>query len=372
MPTPQPPVDTNVAIPASVARAAAAANALHAQAYSQPASPQPDPAPSPAPAPAPAPSPAPQPAPPPVLPPEPQPQPQDPPAPVAPQPQGGKAPPAEALSAEEWRRRYLSMEGRYRQAAGTNGVLQEQLQEMGDELTRTMAQQRGAGNAPAPQPQPQPMAPVAELTPEEIAGCGPELIAVMQKVARAAVAPDLQNVHSGLDRGLRQVSQRVQQVSQVNLHTYLDEQVPEWRGLNKNEAFIAWCGLPDVYSGNIRGRMLQAAFATGQAARVAAFFKGFLNEGQATGAIPDPTVPPPAQVPPRVPVVPLEMLASPGRAKPAGGDNPQGPADKPHFTRPQIAAFYRAVREGRYIGREPEKAATEAAIFAAQSDGRIH
>jgi hypothetical protein len=104
---------------------------------------------------------------------------------------------------------------------------------------------------------------------------------------------------------------------------------------------------------------------------VIAFFKGFLAEEQATGQLPDPNVPQPAPQPPRVPAVPLEMLAAPGRAKPNGGDTPAASADKPVFTRGQISAFYTAVRQGLYAGREAEKNATEAAIFAAQNDGRV-
>jgi hypothetical protein len=65
------------------------------------------------------------------------------------------------------------------------------------------------------------------------------------------------------------------------------------------------------------------------------------------------------------------MLTAPGRAHPAGGNDLPSPADKPIFTRQQIAAFYRAVREQQFAGREADKAAIEQAIFLAQTEGRI-
>jgi hypothetical protein len=362
MPTPQPPVDPNVKVPGNVAQQAAAAEALHAQAYQS----QPEPAPQPQPSAAPA-----QPEPQPVAPPAPQPEPpQQSAAPEPPQPQPAKkVPAAEELTAEQWRHRYLSMEGRYNQAATSLGAMQEQMAELGDELMRTQdAIQRGSRPARGAQP-PQPARPAAPagLTPDEIQAYGPELVDVIQRAARAAVMPDLQNVHSGV----QQVQQRVQAVSTQALYSSLDEQVPEWRTINTSDEFKRWCSLPDLYSGQIRGNLLKAAFTAGHAARVVAFFRGFLAEEPATGQRPDPIVPQPATPPPREPTIPLEMLAAPGRVRPAPGDTPGAPVEKPIFTRNQIAAFYTAVRQGLYAGREPEKAAAEQAIFLAQKEGRV-
>jgi hypothetical protein len=370
MPAPQPPADPNVKLPPGVAKQAAAAEAAHAQAYHTDPALQPQPQPAPAPAadallvPQPAPPQAHQP---------------EPPAPVqpqpAPQPQAGdRAPAAEELTPEQWRHRYLSMEGRYKQAATSLGGMQEQMAELGDELMRTQdaLQQARQGRGPAPQPQPQPSrigsgAP-AGLTPEEVQAYGPELVDVIQRAARAAIMPDMQNLQSGVQH----VGQQVQQVSQQTLYANLDEQVPEWRSINLDPRFKAWCNLPDLYSGQLRGRLLNAAFKSGHAARVTAFFKGFLAEEQATGQLPDPSIQPQPLAVPRQPTIPLEMLTAPGRAKPATGDNaPGAPSEKPIFTRNQIQAFYSAVRQGVYAGREPEKAATEQAIFLAQKEGRV-
>lgn len=350
MPTPQPPVDPDVKLPPSVVAQGARADAIHAQAYAKPDAPQPALAPQPEPQPAL--QPAPQPVPPQAQQPAPQPAPQ-------PEPQPPQS--DENLTAEQWRHRYLSMQGRYNQAATSLGAMQEQMSELSDELMRTQ-------QAPQPRqvPQQQPQAPQPLVTDEEIKTYGPELIDVIQRAARAAISPDLQNLHNGVT----QVNQRVQQVSAGGLYATLDQQVPEWRQINVNPRFKGWCGLRDVYSGAVRGSLLRAAFQAADAPRVVAFFKGFLSEEQATGQLPDPSLQPPVPLVPRTAAIPLESLTAPGRAHPAGGEQSL-PVDKPVFTRSQIAAFYSAVRQGQFAGRENDKNVTEQAIFLAQREGRV-
>lgn len=352
MPTPLPPVDPDVKLPPSVAAAGARADALHAQVYANPPTPGQDP-----------------PEPPtshatavPLVPPQAPPLASPPPAPVDAPPPADRTPAAADLTADEWRHRYLSMEGRYKQSAQSIGVMQEQLSELGDELMRTQqALPRRANPPQQPQLPPEPL-----VTAEEIKTYGPELIDVIQRAARAAINPDLQNLHNGV----RQVSQRVQVVSTGSLYENLDREVANWREVNISPRFKQWCALRDVYSGQVRGQMLNAAFTAADAPRVVAFFKGFLTEEQATGQLPDPSLQPPVPLAPRQAAVSLESLTAPGRAHPAGGDQPL-PVDKPIFTRAQITAFYRQVREGYFNGREADKQATEKAIFAAQNEGRI-
>jgi hypothetical protein len=341
MPANLPPVDPDVKLPPSVAKQAAAAEALHTQTYQTEPPPvaQPDPAaPQPQPDPQPALNTAPQPAP---KPPAPQVQPQ-------PQPQPAPAP--------DWEHRYHSMEGRYKQAALTIGSMQEQMSEMGDELLRMQRV------LPANQVRPQPS---TLLTEEDVKTYGPELLDVVKRAAREAVMPDLQNTQSRMD----QVNQRVARQTTQGVYSILDQKVPDWRSINQSDRFKIWCGLRDVYSGDIRGKMLNAAFQAADAPRVIAFFTGFLAEEQATGQQPDPLAQPAPQ-PPRVAATPLETLVAPGRAKPPTGDSPTA-VDKPIFTRAQIAGFYDLVRKGSYAGRDADKAKDEAAIFAAQREGRV-
>ena len=126
-----PPIDTNVKIPDSVKRAAAAAEAYYAQpaAPAAPEPPEPPAAPEP---PQPAPPAAPE-------PPEP---PAAPAAPAAPEPP--EPPPGEPVPPEQWEHRFRSMKGRYDAQLQINGQMQEQMGQLGDELVRTQQMlQRG-------------------------------------------------------------------------------------------------------------------------------------------------------------------------------------------------------------------------------------
>lgn len=351
------PVDDTVKVPPNVAAATAAANALHAAAY-PPAQPDPvvkDPPLQPDPA-----------------------REQQPPIPAAPAladpVREQQAAPAAPGPNAEHTPAYFAMKGRYDQANQTIGSMQEQMAELGDELVRTQAlirmnpRERDAAMDPNSGQRAPGAAPRRLVTDEDVKTLGPELIDAMQRIARDAIAPDL----GRLGQAVQQTSQRVGQVTQADMITVLDREVPTWKEINTDPRFKNWCRSPDVYSGQVRGKLLNAAFQAANAPRVVAFFKGFLSEEQATGQLPVPGATQQPQVAaPRLAAVSLESLAAPGRPKPAGGDSPAGAADKPVFTRAQIQAFYRTVQQGAYIGRDADKLRDEQAIFAAQREGRV-
>lgn len=352
------PVDESVVIPASVKRAAAAAEAIHRQAYApepDPNAPVVDPNAPPVADPAasippvqsqPQPDPAPQ----------PQPQPRPDPAPQPPADQN--------VSEEQWEHRYHSMKGRYDQSLATIGVIQEQMRELGDENMRMQALL--AGQTPQNQPQPQRQG-QRHISEDDVKNYGEELLSTVQRAALDAVEPALTTLQAENE----QLRQRVTMQARQELYTILDERIPNWKQINTSPRFLAWLRSPDVYSGNVRGKMLHAAFQAASAPRVLAFFNGFIAEEVATGqmASPEPS-PQPQPTAPRTPTVPLASLAAPGRAKPATGDT-QVPVDQPIYSRAQIATFYANVRRGMYNGREQEKATEEERIFAAQRDGRV-
>ena len=330
------PVDTSVQIPASVRASTAAAEAAYKAAYGEPA---PDATAPPETPPAPAAE-------------------ATPPAPPA-EPPAPPPPPAEPVTAAEWEHRYNSMKGRFDQASQTNGMLQEQMREMGDELTRVHATITQRQQAPRQDPPP----PRKLVTQADMDTYGPELIDVIRRAAVEAVAPELQSQR----QEIRKTGQRV---ASTTVHSALGAQIPNWEEINSSPRFLDWLRKPDVYSGQLRSAMLTAAFQAADAPRVLAFFKGFQTEEATTGHAP------PAQQSsepetPRVAAVPLESLAAPGKARPASDIQPQGPDAKPVFTRAQVASFYDQVRKGLYAGREADKAKAEQAIVAAGREGRI-
>jgi hypothetical protein len=381
------PVDAQVSVPPAVARATAMAAELHARAYGktepvvpahnpnvivdntsdklvniadappirqaeEPAQVQPVVQPQVQPAVQPAeirsqPDPQPQ-----QISPQPDPQPQQ----ISPQPDNQPVP------AAEWENRYNSMKGRFDKQGNEIARMQRQMSELGDELLqsqRVIAELRHVRSAP-------PVVPQRKLvTEQDVKEYGPEMLNAVQRAAIDAVAPLLTRV----DQQVQKTNQELANNKVASVYDQLASQVPNWDEINNNPRFKIWCGLRDVYSGAVRGSLLQDALRQGNSSRVIAFFNGFLAEERATGHLPSPQSEPVTQ--PRIAAVSLESLAAPGRAHPAAGADMPTTTDKPIYTCAQISRFYDRVRKGQYVGREGDKARDEAAIFAAQREGRV-
>ncbi len=266
---------------------------------------------------------------------------------------------------ESWEHKYKSVHGRYVRQ-------QEQLRQMSEQITSLQnviatMQASGAGVSRAEPTMPELQA-ERLVTPEEISDYGEDFLKVVGKRAREEMAPIVNGYQAeiaDLKKKLEGFTGFVQQDSHQKLLSNLDDKLPNWREMNTNEEFLDWLRLPDPYSGAIRHDMLKAAYAQGDAHRVLAFFNGFLAEEAVVapaGAEPDASVT-------KVPKVPLASLAAPGRAKTAASAS--APAEKPIFTRAQIAMFYADVASGKYRGRDVEKNKAEGMIFEAQREGRI-
>jgi hypothetical protein len=254
------------------------------------------------------------------------------------------------------------MKGRHDALLQAQGSMQEQMSQMGDELMRMqqILQQRGAPaqNATVPNKK--------LVTDEDIKTYGPELVDLARRAGREAVEPELEASHAEI----RNLKQALAKNAQAGVQQTLDQQIPEWRTINLDPRFKQWLRLPNIYSGRVRMQMLSDAYQAANAPLVVQLFRDFIADEEATGnyaPAPSAEQPPPV---PRKAAVPLEALAAPGRAKPAGGDTAV-PADKPRFTRAQITRFYTAVRQGAFLGRETEKDRQEQEIFAAQREGRV-
>lgn len=272
-----------------------------------------------------------------------------------------QTPPTPAGEDDSWEHKYKSIHGRYVRQ-------QETLKQMSEQITNlqnVIATLQAAPAATAPTPE---FKAESLITPEEASDYGEDFLKIVGKKAREELGPVFQGYEqqiNALKQQLAGVNGVVQKDSAQKLLASLDERLPNWRDVNTNPEFLDWLRLPDPYSGAIRHDMLKAAYAQGNAHRVSAFFNGFLAEEAAVApanAEPDTEVT-------KVPKVPLASLAAPGRAKTAASAS--APAEKPIFTRTQIAAFYADVAAGKFRGRDAEKNKAEAQIFEAQRDGRI-
>lgn len=259
-----------------------------------------------------------------------------------------------------WERRYNSMKGRFDRSQAQLKDMSEQIQSLQATIATMQAQ------TPA---EPLPELKAEKLiTADEERDYGEDFLKVVGKKAKEELVPELAaqaRKIAELEKRLQGVNSVVAQDSHGKLLATLDEKLPNWRELNTNDEFLSWLKLPDPFSGAIRHDMLKAAYAAGNSSRVLAFFNGFLAEEAAVApALGDSDVPTE-----RVEKVPLAKLAAPGRAKSAAGN--ATPAEKPIFTRAQIARFYADVAAGVYRGKDADKNKQEAEIFSAQREGRI-
>ncbi len=261
---------------------------------------------------------------------------------------------------DNWERRYNAMKGRYDRSQEQIKDLSSQIQNLQTMIASLQVQ---TPSQPLPELQAERL-----ITEDEERDYGQDFLKVVGKKAKEELAPIIKAYESKiaeLEKKVQGVNSVVAQDSHAKLMSTLDEKLPTWRDLNTNEEFLSWLRLPDPFSGVIRHEMLKAAYAAGNASRVLAFFNGFLAEEAAVApAKSDPDVPTE-----KVAKVPLAKLAAPGRAKTAAGNS--APAEKPIFTRAQIAAFYAEVAAGKYRGKDAEKSKLEAQLFEAQREGRI-
>lgn len=260
---------------------------------------------------------------------------------------------------DEWEDKYKAMHGRVKGLLSSNQKLTEQV----NNLQNIIAAMQSVPDAPS-----------ADLSFEDVSEddrreYGEDLLRVVGTKAMKQLEPVLKKMQDRLDaqsQTIRNLSGKQSVNDQNSTNAALDKELPEWREINTNDEFLAWLALPDPYSGAIRLDMLTKAYAAGHAPRVLAFFNGFLSEKGAKSPV-KATAPDPSAT--RVAKIQLADLAAPGRAKAA----PSAPAEAPAtvISRQDIAAFYADVAAGKYRGRDAEKDAAEAILFAAQRDGRI-
>lgn len=297
-----------------------------------------------------------------------------------PPPAAPVTPPGNGLEAEpqpgepvDWERRFKSLSGRVEAQSKRDKDAITMLTDRLAQMDRELQAARTAAPPPAPA-QPQSL-----LTEQEINDYGPELVDVMRRVAAETAGPlnaEIQRLRAGLGH----VQAETGNAFLNRMNSTIGAAVPNWGALNKDQRFIEWSALPDIFSGAIRKELMQEAWNSGDANRVIAFFRAFLAEeaalhppgsnGQAR-TVPRTVVgdqsilPQPSAAP--APGLDLTTLAAPGRAHSAGGS----PAEKPVYTTAEITKFYTDVASGRWRGREAQQAAIDADIILAQREGRI-
>jgi cell division protein FtsB len=274
--------------------------------------------------------------------------------PPAPQQETPPPPPA-GDRPRDWERDYRAMEGRFREATRENANLSSRIEQLEANLDQLMR----APPSPAPAPQ-------RLVTDEEEQEFGTDLLNVVGKRAEEAMSPKLTAMEQALEQlkgTIKSQDETIKARARSDFYRDLDRIMPEWRGINRSEEFKEWCGIVDPYARQQRGKLLLDAFNGLDAQGVLNFFKGFIDEAAVTDPRGNPAAPSPSGK------VPLDTFAAPGRARPAAVI--ETPVEKPIYTHAQIASFYADVRTGKWKGRDADRLALEADIYAAQHEGRI-
>lgn len=238
---------------------------------------------------------------------------------------------------------------------------QAQLESLIAQMNRpSEPQQPRQSDAPAPS--------FNKLTPEEVEEYGEDLIDVIRRAAVEAVSSQIANLESKLNNVHQQVGGVTQVVSETKrdkVFAKLDQQVENWRELNRSQDFLSWLKETDPYSGNQRGVMLRKAFDEANADRVIAFFKGFLNEHAAVS----PSQPEGSRTQGK-PKVDANRLVAPGKSR-ANKASAGAQEDKRYYTEQEINEFYKSVSRGDYRKKPEEKDRVERDIFRALQEGRV-
>jgi hypothetical protein len=348
-------VDPTVVIPKNIRDQAAAAEALHKQAYAEP---QPEQQPQPEP----------QPQPEATLQPEQQPQPE-------PEPQPRQDPPDADENSQTWKHKFLSMQGRWQGSQKQLGEMTEINSQLANELRATqqlLEQNSSQARTDSSRQHQQTGHPHEKLiTPQDVDTYGQEMIDVVQRAAREAVGPEI----DALRGENAELKKRVLTTGQRDVQALLARDIPNWVAINRSPEFAQWLSLRNIYTGQVRREMLNAAYQAANAPTVVQLFKDFLTEVRATGGTPPASQrqqqPPSSQTEaPRQPAMQLETLAAPGRARPAPGDS-SVPAEKPIYTRALISKNYSDRRRGLWNGRDNDWNMLEADMIAAGNEGRV-
>lgn len=260
--------------------------------------------------------------------------------------------------------KYRTLQGMYNAEVprlhSQNREMQSRLQQMEQLLASMSAQQVSQATTPVSAQE--------VITAQDHEEYG-ESIDVMRRAALEVINPVMQRV-SQLERLLGQlqgsvvpqvqaITNRQAMSAEQQFWTDLTAFVPDWRDINNNPDFQSWLLEYDPLTGISRQTILEDAQRNLEVNRVGNFFKSWLAiTGQANVA----------QNPQAGSASELERQVAPGRSRSTG--TPAGNAPIQYTTK-EVEKFYVDIRQGKFKGRDTERAKIERDIFAATRENRI-
>jgi hypothetical protein len=278
-------------------------------------------------------------------------------------PESEKAAPAQQKTEPDYKAQYDALKGKYNKEVVP---LQQQVRSLTAEID-SLRSVIASMESEKPKKSEPVTAEERFITEADIDDFGEDTIDLIRRVAREesqAKIRELERRNAELERQVSGVGQTIQVSARERLLSSLDSQVPNWRDINTDDNFLAWLQDRDPYAGVQRHTMLKQAYENNDAARVVAFFRGYLGEHAVVSE-----QPPAHEEPTRQAQVNMETLVAPGRPK---GQSVRAQEDgKRMWSQNEIRAFYRDVQNRKFVGREKEKERLERDIVSAAAEGRI-
>lgn len=280
------------------------------------------------------------------------------PPPAEPAPEPPAPPPAAEPPAEDWKQKYLTLQGKYNAEVP---VLREQVRTLEQQITEL---KRPPTAPPAPKPQADP---VKLVTDKDADAFGADLIDLIRRAAREESAEEKARLQAEIEElraKLPTLETKVDSVataqtenSRDRYYAGLSGKVADYLEINASQAFLDWLAVTDPFTGAVRNDLLQDAFAKFDVTRTAAIFDAF----KATQTPPPPTPPP-------EPKNELEAQVSPGTSKSQTTTPVEG---KKIWTSTEVQDFFNSVTRGEFKGREKDAERIDAEIDLAFAENRV-
>lgn len=268
---------------------------------------------------------------------------------------------------QTWEQRYRVLQGKYNSEVPRLSrdlrTAQEQITGLQHLLANLQHKQ-----AESQQPSKEIQAAAQSLVrPEEIEEYGDEFLDLVGRRAQEVASPLVNKLNERirkLEAQLTGVSTEVAKSAKDKVIDQLDRRVKNWKVMNEDEGFLNWLDMPDAYSGQKRGKLLNEAFEKGDAERVIAFFNGYLTEHAAVQGGTEASGDKPAGTA----RVPMNELVAPGKPK-AGTAGAQ--QEKRIWTRQEIQQFFSDSTKGKFKNKPEEYNRLYADIVAAGRENRV-
>lgn len=265
-------------------------------------------------------------------------------------------PPAKKDDENTWERRYKTLQGMHNHnVADLKARLQQKDQSIASLTQRIEALEKAPATAPAPQ----------SFDQKDVETFGEDMLTMVNRVVAAQLAQTGAQVNShvaDMDQRVQATAQEAAKTAQDLFLERLAVRVPDFRVVNEDEGFLEWLGEPDAIYGVPRQAALDNAASARDVDRVARIFETYkqLSNLAAQGA--------PAQS-----TTPKEDASLQKQIAPRAGPSNTAPtAPSPRvYAVGEIEKFYSDLARGRWVGREKEAQAEEAAINAAIAEGRV-